>query len=122
MKIKEFSFRKRALSFRFAFEGMQKFFREEHNARIHLAATLTVLVAAWFFGVSLHELILLIVVTGFVWAAEIFNTAIEKLLDFLSPQYDPRVKLIKDLSAAAVLIAAGAALVTGSLIFIPKIL
>jgi len=71
--------------------------------------------------VSHNEIISLIIVTGFVWVAEIFNTAIEKIMDFIAPGYHPEVKRIKDLAAAAVLVAAFIALVTGALIFIPKL-
>ncbi|HET6995741.1 MAG TPA: diacylglycerol kinase family protein, partial [Chitinophagaceae bacterium] len=74
----------------------------------------------WRLEVSHSEMILLVIVTGFVWVAEIFNTAIEKAMDLISPGYHPKVKLIKDLSAAAVLIAAVISVITGALIFIPK--
>lgn len=121
MKAKEFSFRRRAVSFRFAWIGARRFFRDEHNARIHLTASTVVAVASWVLGVSARELIVLVIVTGFVWAAEIFNTAIENIMDFIAPAYHPRVKLIKDLSAAAVLVAAATALATALFIFIPKI-
>jgi len=120
MKTKQFSFRARANSFRFAWEGIYNFLAREHNARIHLAATIMVFISACWCGVSRNEMILLIIVTGFVWAAEIFNTAIEKVMDFIAPGYHPGVKLIKDLAAAAVLIAALTAMVTGAFIFIPK--
>lgn len=120
MKTNQFSFRKRAASFRFAFRGIISFFREEHNAQIHLAGTIAVAVVAWRLNVSLPETVWLIIVTGFVWAAELFNTAIERIMDFVSPGYHPDVKLIKNLSAAAVLFAALTAIVTGAIIFIPK--
>jgi len=120
MKTRVFSFRERAKSFRFAFNGVKMFFREEHNARIHVAATIAVLAAAWLVDLSYREIISLIIVTGFVWAAEIFNTAIEKIMDHVSPDHRPEVKLIKDISAAAVLVAALTAFFTGAIIFIPK--
>jgi diacylglycerol kinase (ATP) len=120
MKSKSFSIRARANSFRFAWEGIYKFFSREHNARLHLVATITVFIAAWRFHISRNEIISLIIVIGFVWVAEIFNTAIEKIMDFISPQHHPEVKFIKDLAAGAVLIAALTALLTGGLIFIPK--
>jgi len=120
MKSKSFSFRARANSFRFAWEGIYKFFSREHNARIHLAATVAVVFAAWKFSISRNEIISLVIVIGFVWVSEIFNTAIEKIMDFISPQRHPEVKFIKDMAAAAVLIAALVALLTGCLIFIPK--
>jgi diacylglycerol kinase (ATP) len=120
MKTNQFSFRERVGSFRFAFNGIKRFLRDEHNARIHLVATVTVFTAAWRMQLPAREIISLVIVTGFVWAAEIFNTAIENIMDFISTERRPEIKLIKDLSSAAVLIAAFAALVTGLLIFIPK--
>ncbi len=121
MKTKQFSIRARANSFRFAWEGICKFFSEEHNAWIHLAGTVAVLIAAGWFRISRHEMILLVIVMGFVWTAEIFNSAIEKIMDFIQPEPHPEVKRVKDISAAAVLVAAFIALVTGVFIFIPKI-
>ena len=118
---KQFSFRARANSFRFAWEGIYRFFTGEHNARIHLVSTIMVFIAAGCLRVSRQELVLLIIVTGFVWAAEIFNTAIEKTMDFIEPGYHPKVKTIKDLAAAAVLVAALTAFAAGAFIFIPKI-
>lgn len=121
MKTKEFSFRERAGSFRYALNGIRGFFRQEHNAWIHLAASVAVLIAAWWFGVSRSEMLSLVIVTGLVWVAEIFNTAIERIMDFVAPEPHTEVKFIKDLAAAAVLLAAFIALVTGAFIFIPKL-
>lgn len=120
MKAKEFSLKERAASFRFAFNGVRQFFRHEHNARIHLLATVVVFIGAWWFGLSKSEILSLVLAAGFVWSAEIFNTAVERIMDFIVRDRHPQVKLIKDISAASVLIAAFAALVTGAIIFIPK--
>lgn len=120
MKPKSFSIRARASSFRFAWEGICTFFKLEHNGRIHLAASVAVFIAAWQFQLSRTEIISVVIVTGVVWAAEIFNTAIEKIMDFVSSERHPEVKIIKDLAAAAVLVAALTALIIGALIFIPK--
>jgi diacylglycerol kinase (ATP) len=65
-------------------------------------------------------MIALVIVIGLVWVAEIFNTAIEKIMDLISPSYHPEVKLIKDLAAAAVLTTAFIAVIAGAIIFIPK--
>jgi len=121
MKTKQFSFRARANSFRFAWEGITKFIVGEHNAWIHLAATIMIFLLAIWLRVSSHEIIALVIVAGFVWSAEVFNTAVEKMMDFISPAFHPKVKLIKDLAAAAVLIAALTAFITGAIIFIPKL-
>lgn len=62
-----------------------------------------------------------VLVTGLVWAAEILNTAIERLADFVCTEQHYVIKLVKDISAAAVLVSAVTALATGAFIFIPKI-
>ncbi len=121
MKTKQFSLRARANSFRYAWAGVYRFFAQEHNTWIHLVATAGVFVGAWRLEVSRNEMIVLVIVTGFVWVAEIFNTAIENAMDLVSPGYHPQVKLVKDLSAGAVLVSAIISVITGSLIFIPKI-
>jgi diacylglycerol kinase len=70
----------------------------------------------------LAEWLTVIIVTAMVWAAEIFNTVVEKIMDHITPEQHPGVKVIKDLSAAAVLVTAIAALIAGLIIFIPKII
>lgn len=71
--------------------------------------------------VSLTEAVALIIVTGFVWVAELFNTVVERIMDFISGQRNPDIKIIKDLAAGGVLLSAITALVTGAIIFIPKL-
>ena len=117
-----FSIRARIRSFRFAFEGLNSFFATQHNAVIHLLMTILAFVAALFFNVSKAETVAIVIAAGFVWAAELFNTAIEKLADTISEDFHPSIKFIKDVSAAAVLISAIAAFITGAIIFLPKIL
>ena len=119
-KNKPFSLKERNKSFKYAIEGIITFFKGEHNARIHLAATIAVIGLSIIFPVSRMEAIALTFAVGFVWEAEIFNTAIEKMADFTSKEKDPAIKTIKDLSAAAVLVSALIALITGCFIFIPK--
>jgi diacylglycerol kinase (ATP) len=117
-----FSVRARLKSFRYAFEGLTGFFATEHNAIIHLFITILVLVAALFFDVSKGEWIAIVLATGFVWVTELFNTAIERFSDLVSKDFHEGIKFIKDVSAAAVLVAAAAAFLTGVIIFLPKIL
>jgi diacylglycerol kinase (ATP) len=120
-KRKPFSFIERINGFRFALDGIRQFFIHEHNARIHLVATILVFAAAYRFRLSRNEVIVLVIVTGAVWSAEIFNTAIEKIMNHISPGYHHNVKCIKDLSAAAVLVTAIVAAMTGLCLFMPKI-
>ncbi len=116
-----FSWKKRLQSMRYAIAGIRQFFILEHNARIHLVATLIVLLASFFFGVSKIEWILLIIVISLVWITELINTCLEKAMDFITTEKRPQIQFIKDVAAGAVLIAAGMALLVGSLIFLPKI-
>ena len=118
---KSFSIRARGNSFKYAFEGLKDFFRSEHNAWFHLSGSITVIVLAVVSRVSRLEMIALIFAISLVWVAELFNTAIEKIMDFISAEQRPNIKFIKDLSAAAVLIAAIVAFITGCIVFIPKL-
>lgn len=117
---KTFSFIARWKSITIAFTGLIDFFRKEHNALIHLISTVIVCWLSFFLSVSKIEGVALVIVIGFVWSAEIFNTAIESVMDFLHPTNHDAVRRIKDVSAAAVLVASITALITGALIFIPK--
>lgn len=119
---KTFSLVSRMRSFRYAWQGIVQFFSQEHNTWVHLTATIACTVLAWVMHVNRMEAILLLGMIALVWMAELFNTAIEKVMDLVSPERRPEVGFIKDLSAAAVLITAVAAFVTGLLIFLPKII
>lgn len=121
MKDGHFSIKARRKSFGYAFSGIKDFIVSEHNARLHFAATIVVIVMAIVLKVNFIEAILLTMVTGLVWICELINTAIEKMMDFITLEKLPKIKYIKDIAAAAVLVAALVALITGGLIFIPKI-
>lgn len=122
MQVGKFSVRKRLKSFYYAGQGLASFFRREHNAWIHMGATLGVTVLALVVGVSRGEAIALVLVIGLVWVAEILNTCLERMADLISSEFHPDIKFIKDLAAGAVLVAAVIAVITGSFIFIPKFL
>lgn len=118
---KSFSARTRLHSFRYAFSGLLQFFFEEHNAILHLLATVVVTIMVVYFRIEGAELLALVIVTGGVWVAELLNTAIEQVMNMVSPERHPKVKYIKDLAAAAVLVAALVALITAGIIFIPRL-
>ena len=122
MDQQKFSIRSRARSFRYAGAGIVSFLKAEHNARIHLVATLLVIAAGWAMKVTHGEAALLALAVGLVWITEIINTTIEKTMDFLSRDQHPEIKFIKDLAAGAVLVASITAIIIGSFIFIPKFL
>jgi diacylglycerol kinase (ATP) len=119
-KNKPFSLLARFKSIGYALEGIVIFFKTEHNALIHLAATIVVILLSIFFPISKIEALALVLTIGLVWVAEIFNTALEKAMDFISDEQLHAIKNIKDLSAAAVLVAAIIAIIVGGIVFIPK--
>lgn len=121
MKSQGFSIRARVRSFRFAMEGISSFLKREHNAWLHFLATIAVFILAAVVGVTKNELLALVFAIGFVWVAEMFNTCIERMMDFVSVKQDAEIKFIKDLAAGAVLTAALTALAVGAVVFIPKL-
>ena len=121
MEPKKFSWKQRGNSFSYAWDGLKAAFKTEHNTWIHLALSFTALALGLVMKISSMEFVALIIVMTMVWVAELFNTAIEKTMDFISREKHPSIKLVKDLAAAAVLITALSALIVGAIIFIPKI-
>ncbi len=117
-----FSFRRRMQSFGFAFKGIAFAFKTQHNLWIHLVAAIMAVGAGLLLNISRTEWLVIIFAIGFVMAAELVNTAIEHLVDLASPEWNEKAGRIKDVAAGAVLIAAITALLTGLVIFIPKIL
>jgi diacylglycerol kinase len=108
-------------SFGYAFTGLYELLRSEPNTRIHLFATVCALVAAILLRISKSEWCVILIVIALVWAAEAFNTAIEKLTDHLFPEYHETARFAKDIAAGAVLVCAITALVCGLIIFLPKL-
>ena len=80
------------------------------------------IILGFVFEISNMEWIAIVIVTALVFSIEIINSAIEKLADFASPNYNDAIKKIKDLSAAAVLVSAIVSVVVAFIIFAPKIL
>ncbi len=110
----------RMLSFQYACTGIQKFLLGEHHARLHLMAAILVLIASLLCNVSQTEAIALAGMVGFVFVAEMFNTCVEKIMDFISVEKRPDIRFIKDVAAGAVLVASVTALAIALIIFIPK--
>ena len=119
---KKFLITDRLQSFSYAWSGIRSALQTEHNTWIHLALTIAAIVMGLIFKISRIEWMALVIAFGLVWLAELFNTAIEKTVDFISVEKHPQIKTIKDIAAAAVLVAAIAAMAIGCLIFIPKFL
>lgn len=111
----------RITSFIPAFRGILLTFAEP-NFRVHLAVAFLIITGGVLLPVSKTEWCLLILSIGFVISAEIFNTAIEYMMNFIHPDYEIRVGKIKDISAAAVLIASVTAVIVGIFIFLPGLI
>lgn len=104
-------------SFNYAFKGLFEIYKTQRNFRIQSLVGLIVMIVAFFANLTEIEFIFIILSVFLVLIMEIINTVIEKLLDFLHPFYSSSVKLIKDISAAAVLITSIFAVAIGITIF-----
>ena len=113
---------KRIKSFGYAWKGIKSFINREPNAWIHCTAIVLVTIAGFGFGITRTEWLIVILCFGIVLAAEGFNTAIERLVNLVSPEHNPIAGDVKDIAAGAVLICAVAAAITGVIIFTPYIL
>ena len=116
-----FSLADRARSFRYAFSGVAYMLRSQHNAWLHLAITLLVCLAGWWFSISAADWRWLIVAIVLVWVAETMNTAFEYVCDVVSPDFHVSVARAKDIAAGAVLICASGAVVIGLVTFWPYV-
>lgn len=112
-------FYKRLKSFSYALTGIGSFIRREPNAWVHCTAIVFVTVAGLAFGITRTEWMTVIGCFASVLAAEAFNTAIERLVNLVSPEYHPIAGDVKDIAAGAVLICAIGAALIGILIFFP---
>lgn len=116
-----FSLRGRVRSFRYAFAGLGFMLRTQHNAWIHLAASVAVIVAGFALRITGEDWRWLIVALVLVWVGEAINTAFEHLCDVVSPDFHASVKLCKDIAAGAVLITAFGAAALGAMVFWPYV-
>lgn len=114
--------KKHSIGFGFAYNGLKEIMRNERNFKIHLCATLLVLLTGIILKLSLIEWSILIIVVGFVLVAELINSAIERIIDYLKPEIHPAAKVIKDVGAGAVLMAVITSVIIGALIFLPKLM
>lgn len=106
-------------SFGYAIRGLAYVVRRERTFQIHLIATLAVLFFIYYYPLKNWEIIVLIMMVALVLILEIVNTAVEKIIDVLKPRIHFYVQIVKDLMAAAVLLASIAALIIGIFIFWP---
>ena len=109
-------------SFGFAFKGIAHAAATQLNFRIHLAASVIAVLLGFLLRISAGEWLWIILCITLVTSAELFNSAIETLTDLVSPAYNEQAGRTKDMGAGAVVITAIFALITGIIIFLPKLL
>jgi len=106
----------------FAVAGLLFLFRRQRSMRLLAVVTLVSLVLAIYLGVELSSILLMMVAIGMVWIAEILNTAIEALVNLVSPNFHPMAKVTKDVAAAATFISSMLASTVTLIIIISRLL
>ncbi len=111
----------RIKSFAYAFSGAYKLVTTEHSIMVQFGIGVIVTIAGFYFNITATEWMLQTLAIGMVLGIEGVNTAIEKIADFIHPQYHEKIGFIKDISAGAVFFVAIAALIIGFVIYYPKL-
>jgi diacylglycerol kinase (ATP) len=117
----EYDYKKQIKSFSYACKGIRQCVFKEQNLYFHLAIAVLVVTAGFSFGISHAEWLAVILCIGLVIAAELFNTAIEVLVNLVSPDPHPLAGAVKDIAAGAVLVCAATAVVIGLIVFMPYV-
>ena len=112
-------FKRLIKSFKYAFKGLRKIFKEEQNLKIQSIIAIIAVVLAIYFNITRIEWMFLVFVIGLVVLMEIANSAVERMTDILKPRIHDYVKEIKDIAAAGVMVSALIALIIGAIIFLP---
>ncbi len=111
----------RIKSIGFAVKGAFKLVTTEHSVMVQFSIMLLMIFAGFYFHISIEEWMLQTLAFGLVLGIEGLNTAVEKIADFIHPEFHDRIGFIKDIAAGAVLFAASSALTVGALIYVPKL-
>ena len=107
-------------SFKYAFCGIKQAFLGEQNLRIHIFMAILVIICGFLFHISYLEWLSCLILIALVLMAEMFNTAIEYVVDLASPEVHPLAKAAKDVASAGVLMMAIISATLGLIIFVPK--
>lgn len=113
--------KKRLIGFKFAWRGLVEVFKEERNFKVHVTITLLVIITGFCVKLSTLEWTIILLVISHVLVAEVFNSVIERVIDYIKPDIHPLARSIKDIAAGSVLIATMFAIVIGAIILLPKI-
>lgn len=116
-KLKKRGFRRFLMSFKYSYDGLKYAYLNEQSMFIHFLVTITVITLGLIFKITYLEWVMTFIIIGVVMATELINTAIEAVVDLVSPEKHPLAKVAKDTASAAVLIYSLVAFITGILIF-----
>ena len=105
----------------FAINGAFKLITTEHSVMVQSSLVVIMTLAGFYFEISKEEWLFQVLAFGLVLSIEGLNTAVEKVADFVHPDYHERIGFIKDIAAGAVMFAATTAIVIGCIIYIPKL-
>lgn len=111
----------RLKSLKFALLGAYKLITTEHSIMVQLSLGILVTIAGFYFDISKTEWLFQTLAIGLVLSIEGLNTAVEKIADFIHPEFHERIGFIKDIAAGAVFFAAMTALLIGAIIYVPII-
>jgi diacylglycerol kinase len=111
----------RIQSFQYAFAGLWYTLKTQRNAQIHLIAALIVFGLGVWLNLTFSEWAIISLTVGFVITTEMLNTVAESAMDYTTLDFDPQVKIIKDVAAGAVLVAAVTSVLVGLLILGPPL-
>ena len=103
----------------FAIKGAFKLVTTEHSVMVQFSIAILITIAGIYFNITKEEWLIQTLAIGFVLAIEGLNTAVEKVADFVHPDFHERIGFIKDIAAGAVFFAALTAIVIGAIIYIP---
>ncbi len=112
-------FKGRLKSIGFAIKGAIKLITTEHSIMLQSSLAVIIIIAGFYFGINRYEWMFQILAIGLVLGIEGLNTAVEKIADFVHPDFHERIGFIKDIAAGAVFLAALTAITIGCIIYFP---
>jgi diacylglycerol kinase (ATP) len=112
----------RLKSVKYAFQGSLKLIKTEHSIMVQFSIGIVMTIAGFYFQISTTEWLFQTMAIGMIMSIEGLNTAVEKIADFIHPNYHERIGFIKDIAAGSVFFAALTAIAIGLIIYIPKFL
>ena len=108
--------------FKYGFNGLDYAFRTQVNFKVHTIFAIFVILLGYVLEITDKEWLWILLATSMVLISELLNTALEVLVDLVSPEHNQKAGIIKDVAAGAVLVTALFAVVAGLIIFLPKII